>query len=294
MATHPSHPASAFRPWLPGAMLALALPLVTPVAAQGLPPIKPGETMPADAIDAEKLFDAIVRVKIQAVPNARSSATLGKAREGSGVVIGDDGLILTIGYLIVEADDVTIEDRKGRSLAAQVVDRHVVRLDDQVADSEDEAVVADDYTAAFARLAQRGGRSAAFGRPGSSHARSHRRASRRRWRRRASIRRFHRRACTWADAGWRTAGTGWCEGCGRAPQGPGGNSWCNGMRGHVNLRVEVADTSYAPHRAVLGATGAARRVPHLFDTIARLLRSATVGRWTACAARCAETELTVS
>lgn len=121
MATHPVASRSAFRRWLPGAMLALALPLVTAVAAQGLPPIKPGETMPADAIDAEKLFDAIVRVKIQAVPNARSSATLGKAREGSGVVIGDDGLILTIGYLIVEADDVTIEDRKGRSLAAQVV-----------------------------------------------------------------------------------------------------------------------------------------------------------------------------
>ncbi len=37
------------------------------------------------------------------MPDARSEATLGKEREGTGVVIGDDGLILTIGYLIVEA-----------------------------------------------------------------------------------------------------------------------------------------------------------------------------------------------
>lgn len=71
--------------------------------------------------DSEKLFGAIVKVSARAVPNARSSATLGREREGSGVVIGDNGLILTIGYLIVEADDVNIVDSKGRSLAARVV-----------------------------------------------------------------------------------------------------------------------------------------------------------------------------
>ena len=32
--------------------------------------------------------------------------TLGTVREGSGVVIGDKGLVLTIGYLITEADEV--------------------------------------------------------------------------------------------------------------------------------------------------------------------------------------------
>lgn len=103
-------------------LAALLLPGAAPIAhAQDRPLLKPGEAMPADAVDAEKLFDAIVRVKIQAVPNARSATSLGRTREGSGIVIGDEGLILTIGYLIVEADDVTIEDRKGRSLAARVV-----------------------------------------------------------------------------------------------------------------------------------------------------------------------------
>ena len=68
-----------------------------------------------------KLFDAIVKVSVHAVPDARSSATLGSEREGTGVVIGEHGLILTIGYLIVEADDVTVTDSHGRTLAARVV-----------------------------------------------------------------------------------------------------------------------------------------------------------------------------
>ncbi len=75
----------------------------------------------AATADSESLFGAIVKVSTRAVPNARSSNTLGREREGSGVVIGDNGLILTIGYLIVEAEDVNIVDSKGRSLAAQVV-----------------------------------------------------------------------------------------------------------------------------------------------------------------------------
>ena len=72
-------------------------------------------------LDAERLFGAIVKVSTRAVPDARSNATLGPEREGSGVVIGKDGLVLTIGYLIVEADDVEVTDARGRTLPAQVV-----------------------------------------------------------------------------------------------------------------------------------------------------------------------------
>ena len=121
----PNRIAHPIRPRLvtAGIVALAAVLLIAPAAlkAQERAPVKSAQAMPTEAIDAEVLFGAIVRVKIQAVPNARSSATLGKTREGSGVVIGDNGLILTIGYLIVEADDVTIEDRNGRTLAAQVV-----------------------------------------------------------------------------------------------------------------------------------------------------------------------------
>ena len=75
----------------------------------------------ANKIDSEKLFGAIVRVSTRAVPEARSAATLGREREGTGIVISNGGLVLTIGYLIVEADEVKITDAKGRVLPAQVV-----------------------------------------------------------------------------------------------------------------------------------------------------------------------------
>ena len=72
-------------------------------------------------VDADKLFGAIVKVATRAVPDARSAVTLGTEREGSGILIGDNGLVLTIGYLIVEADEVKITDFKGRTLPAQIV-----------------------------------------------------------------------------------------------------------------------------------------------------------------------------
>ena len=72
-------------------------------------------------LDAEHLYAALVRVQAIAVPNARSIATLGREREGTGTVIGKDGTILTIGYLLVEADDIKVTDNRGRSYAARMV-----------------------------------------------------------------------------------------------------------------------------------------------------------------------------
>jgi serine protease Do len=98
---------------------ALAM-IVAATAATAQPrPAKPAAA--AEGVDAEKVFAAIVKVTTHAVPGARSSATLGPEREGTGVVIGEKGLILTIGYLIVEAEDVSIVDSKGRTLSARVV-----------------------------------------------------------------------------------------------------------------------------------------------------------------------------
>ena len=59
--------------------------------------------------------------QVVAVEDARSIATLGKERQGSGVLIGDDGLVLTIGYLILEADQVDLVAGDGRRVPARVV-----------------------------------------------------------------------------------------------------------------------------------------------------------------------------
>jgi S1-C subfamily serine protease len=108
-----SPPLWFFKPvlhWLFAAYCATALGAETPSLAAE-----------AGGIDAQKFFSAIVKVQARALPNARSAATLGNEREGTGVVIDSGGLILTIGYLIIEADEVTIVDDRGRTLPAKVV-----------------------------------------------------------------------------------------------------------------------------------------------------------------------------
>ena len=64
---------------------------------------------------------AVVGLEATAVEEAGSAATLGRERQGSGVVIGADGLVLTIGYLILEADRIDLALSGGRSVPARVV-----------------------------------------------------------------------------------------------------------------------------------------------------------------------------
>jgi serine protease Do len=63
---------------------------------------------------------AVVGVRAQAVDDARSNQTLGRAREGSGVVIDND-VVLTIGYLILEAEQVQIVTDDERVVPARVL-----------------------------------------------------------------------------------------------------------------------------------------------------------------------------
>ena len=73
-------------------------------------------------IDAmTKANAAVVGVKVTAVKDARSVRTLGLNRAGSGVVIGNDGLILTIGYLMLEAEQIEITTPAGKTLPAMAV-----------------------------------------------------------------------------------------------------------------------------------------------------------------------------
>ena len=65
--------------------------------------------------------DAVVRISIKAVEDARTAETLGAEREGSGVVIDDSGLILTIGYLVLEAASILVMTGDGRVYPAGVV-----------------------------------------------------------------------------------------------------------------------------------------------------------------------------
>lgn len=84
------------------------------------------ETAPAQDDDAVygrlvEAANAVVSVKMKALRDARSAETLGTERTGSGVLIAPSGLVLTIGYLILEADQVEVTDSAGHTVPATVV-----------------------------------------------------------------------------------------------------------------------------------------------------------------------------
>ena len=75
----------------------------------------------AGAASLEELVSAIVRVKTYINPDGQTVQSLGREREGSGIVIDEDGLILTIGYLMVEAHAAEVTINGGRTVAAAIV-----------------------------------------------------------------------------------------------------------------------------------------------------------------------------
>lgn len=72
----------------------------------GLPLGARGADLQGDAL--ARADDAVVGIRVTAIDDARSAETLGRDRTGSGVVIDAGGLVLTIGYLILEADHVDV------------------------------------------------------------------------------------------------------------------------------------------------------------------------------------------
>ena len=66
-------------------------------------------------------LDAVVKLSIRAIEDARTADSLGAEREGTGIVIDDQGLILTIGYLVLEAASVLVIDGDNKIYPASVV-----------------------------------------------------------------------------------------------------------------------------------------------------------------------------
>jgi S1-C subfamily serine protease len=103
----------------------LHLPLFVLVLGWALgPSVRAAE--PPSAIEAQsralqRASASVVGLRALAVDDARSAATLGRARQGSGVVIGHGDLVLTIGYLILEAEQVQLVTDDEREVPARLV-----------------------------------------------------------------------------------------------------------------------------------------------------------------------------
>ncbi|NWG03089.1 MAG: serine protease [Syntrophaceae bacterium] len=70
---------------------------------------------------AEEILKAVVKIRSVIPKEAHTADTLGTEREGSGVVIDSEGLILTIGYLIVEAETIEVTGIDGKTIRASFV-----------------------------------------------------------------------------------------------------------------------------------------------------------------------------
>ncbi len=81
-------------------------------------PIGPGR---AEGLDADRLMRAVVGVSAVAPPDSQSARTLGTSREGSGIVIDASGLILTIGYTVMEASEIQVTTLDGKGYPATLV-----------------------------------------------------------------------------------------------------------------------------------------------------------------------------
>ena len=69
----------------------------------------------------EEILRAIVRIHATVPENARTAVSLGTDREGNGVVIDKEGYVLTIGYLILEAERIEVVGQSGETRKATFV-----------------------------------------------------------------------------------------------------------------------------------------------------------------------------
>lgn len=73
------------------------------------------------AYDLDRVLQSVVGLRATMPRDAFTAETLGTERAGHGVLIRDSGLILTIGYLITEADQIWLHLADGRAVAGTAV-----------------------------------------------------------------------------------------------------------------------------------------------------------------------------
>ena len=75
------------------------------------------------AHDLVSALDAVVGVRSTVPSDAHSADRLGTERSGNGCIISDDGLVVTVGYLITEAESIWLVANDERVIPAHVVGR---------------------------------------------------------------------------------------------------------------------------------------------------------------------------
>ncbi len=71
--------------------------------------------------DLDGVLGAVFKLHAEVPTGAFTATILGTEREGNGVLIDADGLVLTIGYLVSEAETVFLIPRDGRTIRAEPI-----------------------------------------------------------------------------------------------------------------------------------------------------------------------------
>ena len=80
-----------------------------------------GDARAAENAASQDIIQAVVGISAMIPEDARTAAHLGTMRSGNGIVIDDKGLVLTIGYLMLEASAAAVTDADGVLVRASLV-----------------------------------------------------------------------------------------------------------------------------------------------------------------------------
>lgn len=103
----------------PALVLIGTLGLAAPVLSADGP--EAGARSEQSAQDTRQMLGAVLKVRSKALEDARSNASLGRTREGTGVLIDDQGHILTVGYIVIEAEAIEITTADDKTVPATLV-----------------------------------------------------------------------------------------------------------------------------------------------------------------------------
>ncbi|WP_174301567.1 S1C family serine protease [Caulobacter sp. S45] len=73
------------------------------------------------AFDLDRTLSSVLALEAEVPKDAFTASVLGTERVGNGVVVREDGVVLTIGYLVTEAEQVTLTAGDGRRVPAHVL-----------------------------------------------------------------------------------------------------------------------------------------------------------------------------
>ena len=76
------------------------------------------------SFDLDTTLASVVKITSNVPEDAFSAKTLGTSREGSAISINDSGILLTIGYLVVDSDSIFLHLKNGHTIESTLIAYH--------------------------------------------------------------------------------------------------------------------------------------------------------------------------